>query len=286
VFQVNDALVKDRPLAGVRILVAPAAGAPATFEGTTDDDGRLDADLEPGVWAVSYLKAGYVPVPESETEVRRAGEVITTSLSMMLEAEGAGVERRVRLVLNWGSGEAVAKDVDSHALCAGEQPATHVYFGAKEHQGEGHRLDLDVDDIDWGGPETVTLRDPLPGRYLYWVYNYSGSPPLGVSSVVVRVLFDDTMVAELRLPADLASRSWRPFREIVVDPDLQPRLVAFDAAELAQGLDGRPPSGWEDAPGNRGEQELGGPVIAILLVLLALVVGGVAVVAWASRSRR
>jgi hypothetical protein len=244
-FQLNDAFVKDKQLAGVRISIAQAPGEEIFISGETDTDGRYITALAPGTYAVSYALAGYVPIGDSETVIHSAGQVVTTTLSMMLEAKGGAAARRIRIILNWGSDSSQVKDADSHLICPCESPPPHVYYLDQVHTGDQHSAELDVDDIDWGGPETITISDSLPGGYQYWVHNYSGPPArLGESDVVVRVLFDDTVAAELKVPAE-ADREWRPFAEIVVGDDLQPRIVPFAAEELAAGGERRAPAGFE-----------------------------------------
>ena len=94
---------------------------------------------------------------------------------------------------------------------------------------------LDVDDTDWGGPETITLIDPPSGSYRYWVHNFSGPPAtLGGADAVVRVIFGDRVAGEYRVPKDITSLVWLPFKAVVVDA-LEMRVVPFTTEELAAG---------------------------------------------------
>jgi hypothetical protein len=261
-FQLNDAFVKDRQLAGVRVSIAGGPGEEIFNSGETDAGGRYTTALAPGTYAVSYALAGYVPIGDSETVIHSDGQVVTTTLSMMLEAEGGSAARRIRIILNWGSDPAQVKDADSHLICPCESPPPHVYYADQVHSGDQHSAELDVDDIDWGGPETITISDPLPGRYQYWIHNYSGPPArLGDSDVVVRVLFDDTVAAELKLSGEAADE-WRPFAEIAVGDDLQPRIVAFTADQLAAGDDYRAPDGFASP-----QAEPGNPIFGLGLLI-------------------
>lgn len=281
-FQLNDAFVKDRVLPGVAVIITRPDGAETIFEGETDLHGRCSVDLPRGVYAVSYAKPGYVPVQDSVFEVRSDGQIVTTTLSMMLEAEGSSASRRVRVILNWGSDPDQVRDADSHVICPCGASPDHVYFAQKEHEGSGHAVDLDVDDVDWGGPETITLSDPVPGAHVYWVHDYSGPPAvLGRSDVVVRVLFGDTVAAEFHVPRDLHGRAWRPFEAIVVEPDLRPRIARFTADDLAAGLDRTAPQGFE-VTGSGGDDL----ALSCGLVILALVVGLVGIVVLVAVLRR
>ena len=129
-----------------------------------------------------------------------------------------------------------------------------VYFQARVHEAAGHRVELDVDDTDWGGPETVTITDPAPGSYLYWVHDYSGPPAtLGASDIVVRVVIGAEEAGEFRVFKGITRRAWRPFKAIEVGADGRPTLVRFtedeiaEAADLAVPADLQPP-GPEPAP--------------------------------------
>jgi hypothetical protein len=274
-FVVNDAFVKDRMLAGVTIRIAERPGGEPVVVGTSDDQGRFSTRLEAGTFSVSYELEGFVPVRESSTAVHSTGQVITTALSRRLEAEEGAPQRRVRLILNWGSDRSQVRDADAHLACPCTDPVAHVYFGEREHAGDGHRAELDVDDIDWGGPETITLADPAPGTYVYWVHDYSGPPArLAASDVVVRVLFDNRVAGEFRPPPDLEGRAWRPFEAVVIGEDLVPVLETFTPYQLAEGAHLVVPPGCEIA----GEQPwslawiVTGVVTVGLPIALALVV--------------
>ncbi len=237
-FIVNDAFVKDRLLADAGISIAREAGGEAFAGGTTDSQGRFSTELTAGIWFISYRRAGYVPIGSSETTIHSDGQIITTTLSMLLEAEGGEYARRVRIVLNWGSDKLQIRDADSHILCPCGQETAHVFFSSKDHKHEeGLTMNLDVDDTDWGGPETITLNDPEPGRYEYWVHNYSGEPErLGSSDVVIRVFFDDEIAGEYHAPPDTTSANWRPFKALIVESDYRPRVLSFSGEELSQSM--------------------------------------------------
>jgi hypothetical protein len=148
---------------------------------------------------VSYRLEGYVPYTSESTEVREDGQLVTVSLSRMLEAtESSG--REVRIILNWGSRPDQVKDADSHVACPCGSGLGHVYFQNRTHEEPEHEVELDVDDTDWGGPETITLTRPVPGTYVYWVHDFSGPPAtLGASDVVVHVVIGSHEAGEFRV---------------------------------------------------------------------------------------
>jgi len=56
---------------------------------------------------------------------------------------------------------------------------------------------LDVDQIDWNGPETITIEQPTAGTYKYYIANYSdpcNALGLNNSKVVVTVYSGSSMV--------------------------------------------------------------------------------------------
>jgi hypothetical protein len=49
----------------------------------------------------------------------------------------------------------------------------HVYFGDKGDLKSREFVNLDVDDLDGYGPETITVLGVLPGTYHYFVHDFS-----------------------------------------------------------------------------------------------------------------
>jgi hypothetical protein len=236
-FELNDAQVKGRALEGVAISVAPAAGGGGVASGRTGGDGRWTARLATGAYLVTYRLEGYVPYTSGATEVREEGQLVTVSLSRLLEATESG-GREVRIILNWGSRPDQVKDADSHLACACGASTGHVYYQNRTHEAADHKVELDVDDTDWGGPETITLTRPVPGSYLYWVHDYSGPPAtLGASDVVVRVVIGAEEAGEFRIFKGVTKRAWRPFKAIEVGADGRPTLVRFTEDEIAEAAD-------------------------------------------------
>lgn len=270
-FVVNDALVKDQALAGVQVTAARAAGGHDGPQGTTDASGRVELRLAPGAWFVSYSLQGYVPLADTPLEVTGPGQVVTTSLIPALEGEGPGggpVQRRVALVLNWGSDQgSQVRDADSHLALDN----AHVYFGSRTPR-DG--LALDVDDTDWGGPETITVLEPAQGRYVYWVHDWSDGPgKLGSSGVVVRLLVGDTLVGTWPAPARATSRVWRPFQALEVTSDGTVSVRDFTPEELTAGQDLDVPGEVTAATGWSGSSDPSGGAVCCVLLGFPLALG-------------
>jgi hypothetical protein len=260
-FQLNDALIKGKLLSKVGIAIArqtlPAidgqtgADSEIVASGATDAHGRFQVRLSPGTYLVSYRKKGYVPIDGSPTEITGHGQIVTTTLTMLLEAEGRG-QRRIKIILNWGSDQDNhIKDADSHLVPLGGSD-DEVYFSNKKVENKaGLVAELDVDDMEWGGPETITLLEPPPGSYAYWVHDYSEGPGnLGYSKVVVRVVIDDRVAGEYRPGPQVDSRDWRPFKALVVDDMLVARVEDFSNQErVAADHLKRPAGNWAEVDG-------------------------------------
>ncbi|MEK7468796.1 MAG: hypothetical protein AAB074_15580 [Planctomycetota bacterium] len=285
-FELNDAFVKGKALEGVEVSLQRSPEGPVEHSGFTGAGGRLVIIVEPGKWLVSYRLRGYVPVVRSETDFVRGAAIVTTSLSMNLESEGSDGGRRVRMILNWGSGADQVRDLDAHALCVCVPANPHIYYQARMHEAGAHEVSLDVDDRDGGGPETITLRDPTPGQYRYFVHNFSGAPArLGASDAVVRVLSGDELIGEFRVPPDVAERVWRPFKAIEVTPEGKVWIVPFAESELKRAEDRRAPVGTSTfrepadeegapvraaAPAKKDNSSSFGVPIAVLVVVLII----------------
>ncbi len=80
-------------------------------------------------------------------------------------------EGQLRLVLTWGKQPA---DLDAHLegpLPGGER--FHVYFHQRGDLKSKEFVNLDVDDLNGEGPETITVLGVLPGEYRYYVHDYT-----------------------------------------------------------------------------------------------------------------
>ncbi|MFH1266492.1 MAG: carboxypeptidase regulatory-like domain-containing protein [Planctomycetota bacterium] len=78
---------------------------------------------------------------------------------------------QIRLVLTWNNDP---RDLDAHLqgpLPKGKQ--FHVHFHEKGDLKSREFVNLDVDDRDGNGPETITVLGVLPGKYQYFVHDYT-----------------------------------------------------------------------------------------------------------------
>jgi len=114
----------------------------------------------------------------------------------------------LRAVLTWG---ATPRDLDSHL----SYPNNHVYYVDKT----GTNANLDVDDTDSFGPETITIEQKHDGeRYVYAVHDYTNgsrnrkdSKAMGFSNARVEVYVGQTLIRTYRVQPDTTATSWIVF---------------------------------------------------------------------------
>lgn len=114
----------------------------------------------------------------------------------------------LRAVLTWGS---TPRDLDSHL----SYPNNHVYYVDKT----GTNANLDVDDTDSFGPETITIEQKHDGeRYVYAVHDYTNgsrnrkdSKAMGFSNARVEVYVGQTLIRTYRVQPDTTATSWIVF---------------------------------------------------------------------------
>jgi uncharacterized protein YfaP (DUF2135 family) len=195
-----DATVKDKVIAGAEIILQKNGETSLTaktdahgdvvfanpFKGVDDDSVSLIAK-----------KAGY-----SNLVVRCPCNKLTYALSPIIRSLDG-----MRIVLHWG---AKPNDLDSHLVYESQ----HVYFSKRR----GKDANLDVDDIDGFGPETITIERKHPGvRYVYAVHNYSEGDSKGSRSLSntadakVFVYIGSSLVRTFRPPTGQKGNVWIVF---------------------------------------------------------------------------
>lgn len=122
-------------------------------------------------------------------------------------------EGETRIVLTWNE---FPYDLDSHLVSS----SFHVFFGAPDgyDANDVYRANLDWDDTESYGPETVTIYNGADSVYTYSVYDYTngsnwgGEGTLTASGATVRVYQRDGMVAEYHVPTQSGGVNWTVFR--------------------------------------------------------------------------
>lgn len=204
--EVLSAVVKDEKIAGAEVLLQKNGAQ--TVAGRTDAQGRVTLD------------SSFADDPESLVIVKKDGYSnlvakcpctgMTYAISpVMKDLDG------LRIVLSWGE---KPEDLDSHIA----YPGNHIYFAEKE----GTDADLDVDDTDSYGPETITLHKKRYGEtYVYAVHDFTNrdnpsSKALAGSQAKVFVYVGQSLVRTYYVPKEQRGNLWKVFR-ITASGDFQ-----------------------------------------------------------------
>ncbi|WP_051293460.1 tetratricopeptide repeat protein [Pseudoduganella violaceinigra] len=195
--QILSATIKDKKIDGATVTLQK--NGEQSVSATTDAQGQVKLAPAFGDDASTLMivkKPGY-----SNLVVKCPCDGATYAISpVMNNLDG------MRIVLNWG---ASPRDLDSHIV----YPNNHVYFVNKR----GADANLDVDDVDGYGPETITLeRKHVGQRYVYAVHDFSdaGNPNtrnLANSGAKVFVYVGQTLVRTYYVPTSGVGNLWTVF---------------------------------------------------------------------------
>ncbi len=196
--QVLSAVVKDKKIEGAEVFLQK--NGQQTVVGKTNANGEVllqptFTDDENAM--VIIKKEGY-----STLVAKCPCQGLTYAISpVMKNLDG------VRIVLSWGS---EPQDLDSHLWYKNQ----HVYYNSKESP----NAQLDVDDTDGYGPETVTIREKVFGdEYVYAVHDYTNrmstsSTGLANSSAKVFVYIGQSLVKTYYVPRGKQGNLWTVFK--------------------------------------------------------------------------
>ncbi len=185
----------------------------------------LPVGLRPGEYTLIATKDGYMTTSHNITVVaneERGGQGF--SMSPVLG------ENQCRIRLEWG---ASPRDLDSHLVAPLVGGGTyHLYFPEAEENGGNPHDDyfiLDLDDTSSYGPETTTIKQAIPGKYYFYVYNWSGESDMRYSDARVIVDFNDRTYT-FNIPLDQGSgRYWNVFVLDTVAGTITPTNTITDA---------------------------------------------------------
>lgn len=162
------------------LVFAGQEDASHTGEASTDSKGAFSVELDPDVYDVTITADGYVVETfefEMEEDRNYSGEQFIISPEL---AAGSA-----RIVLEWG---AEPQDLDSYLIGDSDDGGSvFVSYYRKTASSGGETLaELDVDDTNGYGPETITLYD-LNGVYRYTVVDYRLTNTLQEYGATVKV---------------------------------------------------------------------------------------------------
>ncbi|MGC4008967.1 MAG: tetratricopeptide repeat protein [Pseudomonas sp.] len=196
--EVLSAVVKDQKISDAEVLLQ-RNGEQSSIR-RTDAQGRATLPEnypDDGSSLLIVRKSGY-----SNLVVKCPCRGMTYAISpVMQNLDG------MRVVLSWG---ATPPDLDSHMAFRGN----HIFFSSRN----GSDANLDVDDVDGYGPETITLtRKHFGEPYVYSVHNYtdSGRPnstTLSESQAKVLVYIGQSLVRTYYVPRNQPGNLWTVFR--------------------------------------------------------------------------
>ena len=177
------------------------------FESKTGNLFGVMIGLSAGNYTLSATKSGYVTTSCNvvvEPGVVKTGQNFT--MSPALESE------EYRVVLRWGSSPS---DLDSHYSAITESGnRDHVYYSNRT----GYTANLDRDDTDYEGPETITVTDfgALPNGFTYSVHDFTNrdstsSTALSNSGAYVEVYCGDTLLQTYHVPTGKVGTVWNVF---------------------------------------------------------------------------
>ena len=173
---------------------------------TSETDGSYICSLPMGEYTLECSKDGYIT-----SYLNVTSDVVVNTFNVPMSTELAGDE--FRIVLTWGDSP---RDLDSHLEFDGH----HVYYGYPTYSENGRRLaHLDVDDVDFFGPETITVKVQSGVDYHYYVKNFSASSisdtndSLAKSGAKVVVYRGDAQIASFSVDSksDAVGPYWNVF---------------------------------------------------------------------------
>lgn len=196
--QVLSAVVKDKKIEGAQVLIQK--NGEQTVAGYTDANGYVTlnppfADDQNAM--VIIKKEGYSTLV---AKCPCAGLTYAISPSMD-NLDG------IRIVLSWGS---TPEDLDAHLWYSGN----HIFWREKV----ASKANLDVDDIDGYGPETITIQEKQFGtEYTFGVHDYTNrtdiySSALSRSKAKVFVYIGNSLVKTYYMPTGVTGNLWTVFK--------------------------------------------------------------------------
>ena len=173
-------------------------------EAYADTEGYLDLLLLPGMYTLEIEKNGYELTYQTIS-------VYADNSTSVVSVSPAMHEGEIRIVLNWGP---YPEDLDSHLFTP--YTGSGVYHISYMNESDEEGNNLDVDQLDGYGPETITIHDVKDGTYKYYVVDYTNcgdedSIEMSLSDATVTVYTSDGQVQRFNVPTDRPGVVWEVF---------------------------------------------------------------------------
>jgi hypothetical protein len=213
-------------------------------------------DVAPGTYTLlSGNIVGFYNTTQTVVAVEGTDQSYTVLLSPVL------ISGQIRIVLTWSNHSSDPPDLDSHLYTPEISGVTYeVFYGNTGSNTVAPLASLDVDDRDWGGPETITIHTSFDGTYQYRVHQYpwpggGGYPAdtgyLWRSDAVVQVYDSGGLRFTFNVPplAYLTEdRWWHVFDYTYDSATGTGRITPVDGYYSYAGLDGGGDSGPGSSP--------------------------------------
>ena len=173
-----------------------------------DEYDNTEVQLEPGNYTLE-IECGAYQTAFKNIRYEYDG-TITILLSPTLE------DGEVRIVLDWGE---YPEDLDAHLFTPYDgseiEDKYHIWYGQEK---DPYGNNLDIDDIDGYGPETMTIKSLDNGCYKYYVADYthcSADEPtsyeMSESGAQVNIYTSDGEVQTFYVPKNRSGVIWEVF---------------------------------------------------------------------------
>jgi len=170
----------------------------------TDKNGNYRVNLSGGNYTIEATKKDYTTV---DFPIVSIGKQTTDNQNASITPTINPGE--IRIVLSWG---AQPLDLDSYLLTPTIAGKTYnIFHNLRGQSSSIPNVQLDVDDTSSYGPETITIYQPFPGTYRYYVHNYNGRPPLTASDAKVEIFSAKGLLKSYNVPISGTGNYWQVF---------------------------------------------------------------------------
>lgn len=191
---------------------------------TTDDYGAYLVTLPIGNYTLCASKEGFAPTMVNIIVQKTNSDNQDGTMSPILSGDD------YRIVLTWGENP---RDLDSHVVgTLTNDGSFHVYYNHKsQYDGDVEVCNLDLDDVDGEGPETITLHATTSNPYYYYINRYAGSGTVASSGAQIKVYQGEREIATFNVPTNLGDGDyWNVFA--IVDGEFVIKNTISSDADL------------------------------------------------------
>lgn len=193
------------------------SGAPIKETVTQGQGAYQFSDLDAGAYTIQvYDRRGKDAYSTTSINVQVVSEKTTSS---QIAISTLASPDQVRIVLTWGAQSPfVSKDLDSHLVGPrdNENANFHTWWRDRAYEVGGNLyVELDLDDVEYEGPETTTIYQPVDGIYRFYVHDFSNegtmnNQQLKASDAKVQVYVGNRLRATYNVPQKIGTL-WHVF---------------------------------------------------------------------------